>query len=257
MLRVKTCLKCDLPKEDDEFGRMAANKDGLHRWCRPCKRLYENSRAPSTTDEPPLAKVCSACGEEKILDEFNLHRRRRDGRHPQCKACMSLYQRGQRLLNSKGRLPKTPAHLKKQRAVRSKRFRSRHPERARDYRRKRYDSDLSFKLSVLLRSRIAHAVEATPGLKGGSAVKDLGCTVGELRMWLEAQFYPHPETGEQMTWGNHSKDGWHIDHKRPLKEFDLTDCEQFLQACHYTNLQPLWAEQNLAKGAKEEWERAA
>jgi hypothetical protein len=48
-----------------------------------------------------------------------------------------------------------------------------------------------------------------------------------------------------MTWDNWTTDGWHIDHIKPLaSSFDLTDRKQFLEACHYTNLQPLWAKDN-------------
>ena len=50
-----------------------------------------------------------------------------------------------------------------------------------------------------------------------------------------------------MSWENHSQTGWHIDHIKPLSRFDLSDREQFLEACHYSNLQPLWAEDNLSK----------
>ncbi len=57
-------------------------------------------------------------------------------------------------------------------------------------------------------------------------------------------------TKDTMTWDNYGLYGWHIDHIKPLASFDLTDREQFLEACHYTNLQPLWAEENLSKGNK-------
>ena len=78
----------------------------------------------------------------------------------------------------------------------------------------------------------------------GSAVRDLGCSVEELKRHLEKQFQP------KMNWENYGLYGWHIDHIKPLVNFDLTNREQFLEACHYTNLQPLWAEDNLSKGAK-------
>ena len=53
-----------------------------------------------------------------------------------------------------------------------------------------------------------------------------------------------------MTWDNWSLVGWHIDHEIPLYAFDLTDREQLLRACHYTNLQPMWAIDNLEKSNK-------
>jgi hypothetical protein len=78
-------------------------------------------------------------------------------------------------------------------------------------------------------------------VKAGSPVRDLGCTVPELKLHLEALFQPG------MSWDNYGE--WHIDHIKPLAKFDLTDRDQFVQACHYTNLRPLWAEENLSKGA--------
>jgi hypothetical protein len=54
-----------------------------------------------------------------------------------------------------------------------------------------------------------------------------------------------------MTWENYGS--WHIDHIKPFTAFDdLTDPEQQREVCHYTNLQPLWAEDNLRKGG--EWD---
>jgi hypothetical protein len=53
-----------------------------------------------------------------------------------------------------------------------------------------------------------------------------------------------------MTWDNYGMYGWHIDHINPLSSFDLSDRNQFLEACHYTNLQPLWAQDNLIKSNK-------
>ena len=101
-------------------------------------------------------------------------------------------------------------------------------------------TDIQFRLSCNLRSRLKSAIKGN--YKAGSAVKDLGCTVEQLKQYLESKFKPG------MTWDNWTVDGWHIDHIKPLASFDLTDRNQLLEACHYTNLQPLWAKDNLSKG---------
>jgi hypothetical protein len=53
-----------------------------------------------------------------------------------------------------------------------------------------------------------------------------------------------------MTWENYGRKGWHIDHKKPISCFDLNDQEQLKEACHYTNLQPMWAIENIKKGGR-------
>jgi hypothetical protein len=107
----------------------------------------------------------------------------------------------------------------------------------------RYKTDIRFKISKLLRSRLLRSLKNE--WKSGSAVKDLGCTIDEFKTYLESKF----QLG--MNWNNHGPCGWHIDHIKPLASFDLTDRKQLLMACHYTNLQPLWATDNLIKGDKQ------
>jgi hypothetical protein len=53
-----------------------------------------------------------------------------------------------------------------------------------------------------------------------------------------------------MTWKNYGK--WHIDHIRPISSFKITgiDCEDFKKCWSLSNLQPLWAFDNLSKGTK-------
>ena len=109
-------------------------------------------------------------------------------------------------------------------------------------------SSINSLLASGLRSRIRHALIGKR--KVGSAVDDLGCSLHELELHLESKFHTRSSTGEVMSWGNYGYRGWHIDHVVPLSAFDLSDRESFAAACHYTNLQPLWAEDNFRKGNK-------
>jgi hypothetical protein len=112
------------------------------------------------------------------------------------------------------------------------------PETREMERRRKYNN-IKIRLADNLRSRLKGAFKNN--CKTGSAVRDLGCSIEELRIYLESKFQPG------MSWDNYGFRGWHIDHIIPLAKFDLTDREELLKACHYTNLQPLWAEDNMRK----------
>ena len=128
----------------------------------------------------------------------------------------------------------------------SKEYYKNNKEQKKEYQKNKYVADIQFRLAVILRGRLGKALKNN--YKCGSAVRDLGCSILELKLKLEQQFHANSKTGEMMSWENYGK--WHIDHIKPLSSFDLTDRAQLLQACHYTNLQPLWAEENLSKGCK-------
>lgn len=106
--------------------------------------------------------------------------------------------------------------------------------------------DIQYRLRCNLRKRLGKYVKGTT--KHGSSVRDLGCTVKELIVYLESRF------SEGMTWENYGyKKGiktWHIDHIIPLTKFDLTQREELIKACHYTNLQPMWGDENIRKSNK-------
>lgn len=106
-------------------------------------------------------------------------------------------------------------------------------------RRKR---DPVFKLAYLLRNRVYYAIRMHKFVKGCSLKYYLGCTTLELRLHLEAKFQPG------MTWDTHGNYGWHIDHIIPLSS--AKTIEELYKLCHYSNLQPLWAKDNLRKSAK-------
>jgi hypothetical protein len=114
------------------------------------------------------------------------------------------------------------------------------------YSKERMANDVNYKLKKRLRTRLYSAL--TQNAKVGSAVSDLGCSIEELRTHLESQFQPG------MSWDNWGigPGTWQIDHVQRLAGFNLADPIQLKNACHYTNLQPLWFEDHLLKSAKEE-----
>ena len=173
-----------------------------------------------------MYKICNTCREKKLLTLFFKEKRNKDGRRPECKACHGI-------------------RYKEKDCLRKKDYLHKYGDRIRRYKKNyftdRYHSDIQFRLSKVLRSRVAMALKKNQ--KRGSAIRDLGCSISELRLYLENQFQPG------MSWDNYGK--WHIDHIIPLISFDLTDREQFKKACHFTNLQPLWAEENISKGGIE------
>ena len=99
------------------------------------------------------------------------------------------------------------------------------------------------KIAANIRSRIYAALKAKAP-KAYHTEELIGIKIRNLKEYLENQFK------EGMTWENYGFYGWHVDHRLPLAGFDLTNPEEQKKAFHYTNLQPLWAEENLRKGKK-------
>lgn len=81
-------------------------------------------------------------------------------------------------------------------------------------------------------------------LKAATTMELVGCSADDLRAHLERQFT------DGMTWGNYGD--WHVDHVRPCSSFELTDPAQQRECFHWSNLQPLWAPDNLSKGSLHE-----
>lgn len=119
--------------------------------------------------------------------------------------------------------------------------RERHLATSRAYDAKQLAENLQRRLSKNLRHRLCKAMLGKT--RGVSAVRDLGMSIHEFRKYIEAKFVPG------MSWENYGR-AWHLDHRRPLAAFDLTDAAQARAACHYTNLQPLWALENQRKHAR-------
>ncbi len=113
-----------------------------------------------------------------------------------------------------------------------------------EYVRRKRREDLQYAIGGTLRVRVADALRAASAGKTRSTLELIGCSVEDLMSHLESKFVPG------MTWENRGLYGWHIDHIQPCASFDLTDINQQKQCFHFSNLQPLWAEDNRRKGAQ-------
>ena len=117
------------------------------------------------------------------------------------------------------------------------------------YTKQRRKSDPLYRLTLTYRRSCHRAFQSISQKKNVKSLKLLGLeTWEELSKYFESQFYDHPKTGEKMTFDNHGRYGWHIDHIIPLSTAETE--EDIIKLCHYTNLQPMWAEQNLSKSNK-------
>jgi hypothetical protein len=107
------------------------------------------------------------------------------------------------------------------------------------YMKMRYKNEVEFRLCSRFRSYLYLHLKNSK--KSDHALELLGCSIRFLKTYLEKQFKPG------MSWDNYGK--WHIDHVKPCAKFDLSKTEEQKKCFHYTNLQPLWAKENLSKGA--------
>lgn len=94
-------------------------------------------------------------------------------------------------------------------------------------------------LTSIIRSRVTHRIRNYSKNNKKHTMEYVGCSVDELRAYLEKQFT------DGMTWENQGE--WHIDHIRPCASFNLDNEIERHMCFHYTNLQPLWAFDNMSK----------
>lgn len=165
-----------------------------------------------------MQKQCTKCKEFKNLEAFGNLKRGKDGKCPYCKECAKK-------MLVEWSLPK------------QEHIRERSRQYVHKYWRKQRESKSQEYINELLKNGIRRYVVDR---KGKSHEQILGASFQAVRQFLESKF----QSG--MSWENHGQ--WHIDHIIPLSS--AKSQEEFIKLNHYTNLQPLWAKDNLSKGAK-------
>ena len=180
-----------------------------------CKGKPSIHRILHETVEGIIGKKCCTCKLWKSLKEYNLSTCHWDKLRSDCKGCLVKWRKENRkIINDKFII----------------------------YEKSRKKIDAQFKLLKTLRSRLGTAIKSQNAYKNNKTNHLLGCSISFLKNFLESKFK------EGMNWENHGE--WHIDHIKPCASFNLLDEEEQKKCFHYTNLQPLWAYENLSKGSK-------
>jgi hypothetical protein len=109
---------------------------------------------------------------------------------------------------------------------------------AKQYNKQRYDNDVNYKISEVLRSRFWQAVNNNS--KTVSVVKLVGISIPHLKDYLKSKFK------KGMAWDNYGKI-WEIDHILPCSSFNLSKSEEQEKCFHFSNLQPLFKTTKISK----------
>jgi hypothetical protein len=198
-------------------------------------------------------KKCTKCKQQKTINDFHTNSTKYDGYASECKSCVLkkvqdyCYHNRERNQTQQA----TPAKqicceckLEKDASEFQRRIASANGlfYKCKACWKKWYHNNPQFKLSMTCRGRIRLALKRHLQQKTSASSELIGCTWEHLQQHLEKQFV------EGMNWSNYGQ-GWVIDHKRPCAEFDLTIDRQQKECFHFSNLQPLWALDNMRKNA--------
>tara|TARA_R110000765_G_C18808726_1_gene594427 strand:- start:195 stop:836 length:642 start_codon:yes stop_codon:yes gene_type:complete len=206
----QVCQKCNKKLSLNKFHKCKAHSTGYRQSCKECRKPESKSRY-EVKSEHIKAKV----------SEY-----REDNPHVN----KEYYSENKEYFEKYRKVNK--AHYKQ--------WRTDNREKLNEYRREKIKNDPSFKVACNLRKRLNSAVSDQTTSKKKSTMALLGC---ELTLFLDhiEKLFTH-----DMTWGNYGE--WHLDHITPCASFDLTKQKAQEECFHYTNLQPLWAIDNLIKG---------
>jgi hypothetical protein len=205
-------------------------------------------------EEENMEKKCMRCDETKETSMFYKNKHKKDGLQVYCKPCMKNENK-KNYINHKDtwdertkQYNKTDSSKKYRREWAKNKYDTNEEykqtciKNAVKYERNMLNTNIEYKIKHVLRSRIRDALKKHLANKYRNTNDLTSCTMEELKLHLEAKFT------EGMTWENHGD--WHIDHIKPCCSFDLKEEEEQKKCFHYTNLQPLWAKDNLSKGGK-------
>lgn len=208
---MKQCSKCNLIKPEKEFYKRTVSADGLTSQCKCCILEANKERHKAYYES----------------NKESIRAKHREWHHKNKESVTA---------RKRKRREEDPEKFK----AKGKDYRLKHKEVIRAY-NKEYYQRTHVRIRQACRARVREALR-NKSKKAFGTEELLGCSIDELKTHLESQFT------EGMTWENYGE--WHIDHIRPCASFNLTDPAEQKICFHYSNIQPLWASDNLSKGDK-------
>jgi hypothetical protein len=183
-------------------------------------------------------KKCTKCNVEKELTCFVKDKQKKDGLRSSCKTCNDNSQ--YYIIKNKDKYKKYYEDNKEYFKEYLLKFKIDNPNYYKEYISNRKKIDSIFRFKVNTRGLVSTSFNRKGYKKNSKTEQILGCTIQEFIDYMSSKFT------EGMTIDNHGK--WHIDHIIPISS--VNNIEDIIKLNHYTNLQPLWSEDNWKKGTK-------
>lgn len=253
---MKQCNKCCQNLSESFFHKDKTKSDRLYPVCKNCRRSDSALRYEKRKQRNSLIKIavsskkCTKCKTEKPSGQFNKSTLTPDGCAYHCKSCVSEYHKN-RAKNNPEKITmqrikyeekhKDKISTKKKAYYQKNKFRI--LEKNRQWEKSARKTNRMFALRKVLRCRTSEAFRKKGFAKNSKTAEMLGSDWDTVMAHIESQFQ------EGMNWGNRGQ--WHIDHIKPLAS--AASEEELIALCHYTNLQPLWAADNLKKSDSLDW----
>ena len=252
----KICTRCKETKSFNAFTKDKNSKDGFARYCKPCRKMMKHE-SYLRNRESHLAK-CKEYRDNNPEKVSDTKKRCYYAKKEQYAANKKAYYQKNResileksakyrVANKEKIRTRNLAYKAANREMLSKKqveYQRRVADKRREYIKKyvkeRRQTDKLYALRTNIRSRFKFELAKRGESKWIKVNGYLGCS------WLELQEYLKSQFTDGMSWGNYGN--WHVDHIIPLAIAENRD--ELIKLCHHTNLRPLWASDNISKGAK-------
>ena len=242
---MKVCSKCKKEKELSLFSKQKKGKNGLHSYCKSCEKEYRENNKEKLNE---YFKEYYENNKEKLNEYFKEYYENNKEKHKEyCKEYRENNKekhkeyRKEYYENNKEKIKEKHKEYRKEYYENNKeKIKEYRKGYLKEYTKQRKKTDTLFKLRCTIRSLICTSIKKQGYTKQSKTCKILGCTYEEFKIHLENQFT------DGMTWENQGE--WHLDHIYPVSL--AKDEEELIKLNHYTNFQPLWAEDNRKKSNK-------